>query len=55
MAINSGIYWFRNTIDGKIYIGQSKYLKSRYSQHKIEFRDGTHHNEYLQKAVNKFG
>lgn len=55
MAINSGIYWFRNTIDGKIYIGQSKYLKSRYSQHKIEFRDGTHHNEYLQKAVNKYG
>lgn len=55
MAIDSGIYWFRNTIDGKIYIGQSKYLKSRYCQHKIEFQNGTHHNEYLQRAVNKYG
>lgn len=55
MKINSGIYKFQNKINGKIYIGQTKYLDTRYRQHKCELLKGIHHNPYLQNAVNQYG
>ena len=55
MKIDSGIYMFRNKNNGKVYIGQSKYLHSRYREHKCELLSGTHHNSYFQRAVNAHG
>lgn len=55
MKINSGIYKFQNKINGKVYIGQTKYLNTRYRQHKSELLHGTHHNEYFQREVTKYG
>ena len=55
MKVDSGIYMFRNRNNGKVYIGQSKYLHSRYREHKSELLNGVHHNSYLQRAVNAHG
>jgi group I intron endonuclease len=55
VIVDSGIYWFRNKVNGKIYIGQSKYLNTRYREHKCELLKGIHHNTYLQKSVDKYG
>ena len=55
MKVDSGIYKFKNEINGKVYIGQTKYLKSRYSQHKTDLLRGVHHNPYFQKEVDKYG
>lgn len=50
-----GIYMIRNTINGKLYIGKSVNIKKRFNEHKHELRLGSHHNDYLQKAWNKYG
>lgn len=51
----SGIYKIVNTFNGKIYIGQSKHIRERWSEHKKELRRNKHKNEYLQRAWNKYG
>lgn len=51
----SGIYKIENLINGKIYIGQSKQIRQRWSEHKKELRRNKHTNEYLQRAWNKYG
>ena len=51
----SGIYIIRNKDNGKMYIGQSKNLESRWAQHKTELRANRHPNRYLQGAWNKHG
>ena len=55
MKVDSGIYMFRNLHNGKVYIGQSKYLNSRYREHKSELLNGIHHNSYFQRAVKAHG
>ncbi len=55
MKIDSGIYKIENKTTGKIYIGQSKYLKTRFCEHRFELNSGRHHNGYLQKAFDKYG
>ena len=55
MKIDSGIYMFKNIENGKVYIGQSKYLHSRYREHKSELINGIHHNSYFQRAVKVHG
>ncbi len=50
-----GVYSIRNTIDGKMYIGSSKRLLDRYTDHKRELRKETHHARHLQHAVDKHG
>lgn len=51
----SGIYCIENTTTGKKYIGQSNNIQSRWSKHKSELKNNKHHNDYLQKAWNKYG
>ena len=51
----SGIYKIENLIDGKIYIGQSKQIRQRWTEHKKELRRNKHKNNYLQRAWNKYG
>lgn len=51
----SGIYSITNLNNGKIYIGSSVDVRSRFSQHKSGLRKSNHHNRYLQRAWDKYG
>jgi hypothetical protein len=51
--ITCGIYKITNLIDGKCYIGQSRYLAHRWAQHKHGRRKD--HNRYLYNAIHKYG
>lgn len=50
-----GIYAIRNTVDGKVYIGQSSDIISRKNKHYRLLRNGSHHNDHLQLSYNKYG
>lgn len=50
----TGIYIIKNTINSKIYIGQSINLNSRISNHKYCLRKNIHRNNYLQNEYNKY-
>lgn len=50
-----GIYSIKNTIENKIYIGSSKNIYSRWTIHKRELKNGTHHSKRLQEAYNQYG
>jgi group I intron endonuclease len=50
-----GIYKITNVINGKVYIGQSQNLINRKNNHFYWLGRNEHHNEYLQKAYNKYG
>lgn len=50
-----GIYSITNIINGKLYIGKSKNIKSRWLDHERNLRKNKHHNDYLQNAWNKYG
>lgn len=50
-----GIYCIENLINHKKYIGQSKDVFKRISNHKNLLKNQKHHNEYLQRAWNKYG
>lgn len=50
-----GIYYIKNLVNGKKYIGSSKNLTKRLRDHKSALRVGRHHNIHLQRAWNKYG
>lgn len=50
-----GIYKIENTVNGKVYIGQSIHIELRWAEHKSELRGGYHENSHLQLAWNKYG
>lgn len=50
-----GIYKIENTINKKAYIGQSKNIPLRFSNHKYELNKNIHPNHHLQRAWNKYG
>jgi len=49
-----GIYKITDTINNKVYIGQSINIKNRISYHKTKLKYNKHHNDYLQRAYNKY-
>jgi group I intron endonuclease len=50
------IYKITNTINGKVYIGQTiREATTRFRQHRKELRTNKHPNSYLQNAWNKYG
>lgn len=53
--VKSGIYSIINKINNKIYVGSSKNIMNRKSQHYSELRGGYHENIFLQRAWNKYG
>ena len=55
MKNKSGIYCIENLVNHKKYIGQSKNLKKRLSDHLSELRNGKHFNDHLQRSWNKHG
>jgi len=50
-----GIYKIRNKLNGKIYVGSSKELPSRWKHHVNSLKRGDHHSRHLQRAWNKYG
>ena len=52
---NSGIYYIENITTRKKYIGQSIDIYHRWNKHISELNNGCHHNDYLQKAWDKYG
>ena len=50
-----GIYCIENVDTKKKYIGQSKDIHKRWSNHKYTLNANIHDNDYLQKAWNKYG
>lgn len=50
-----GIYKILNTVNGRMYVGSSKNLYNRGSDHLCELRGNRHINKRLQNAYNKYG
>jgi group I intron endonuclease len=50
-----GIYKITNLLDGKIYVGSSKWIERRFTEHINRLRAGEHHSPYLQNAWEKHG
>lgn len=50
-----GVYKITNIVNGKIYVGSSNDVKSRWWQHEHALESGTHGNTHLQNAWNKYG
>ena len=51
-----GIYCIKNIINNKVYIGSSKNIHKRWSNHKYNFkRFGTSVNPHLESAFKKYG
>lgn len=48
MAI--GVYFIKNLVNGKVYVGSSLSIKKRLSTHRTKLSKGKHPNEYLQRA-----
>ena len=51
----SGIYWIRNLINNKIYVGSSKDLENREYVHFSRLKNNHHANLHLQFSYNKYG
>lgn len=50
----SGIYFIKNIITNKLYIGSSSNIVKRWDIHIKELDRNRHHNKYLQRAWNKY-
>ena len=46
-----GIYKIENKVNGKVYIGQSIDINTRWYNHRKELNGNRHHNEHLQREV----
>jgi group I intron endonuclease len=50
-----GIYKITNVVNNKCYIGSSKNIIKRWSEHRRQLKNGNHHSKYLQRAYDKYG
>ena len=49
------IYIIQNTVNDKVYVGQTRRkVSQRYQEHKRKLNNGTHHNKLLQNSWNKY-
>lgn len=51
----SGIYVIVNTVNGKVYVGQTSDFRTRWNKHKSSLILGIHDNRHLQAAWSKYG
>lgn len=51
----SGVYAITNVLNGKVYIGSSVDIYSRWSAHRSSLRKNAHHSAALQRAWVKYG
>lgn len=55
VKLATGIYKITNTVNGKVYIGQSIDIERRHHEHNVKLNNNNHHNSYLQNSWNKYG
>lgn len=56
MAIDTaGVYYIKNTVNGKLYVGSSVNMRNRWRRHRSDLRWGRHNNPKLLSAWNKYG
>lgn len=48
--MTSGVYFIRNCVNGKVYIGSSVAMRSRLNKHLSDLKRGMHPNEFLQRS-----
>ena len=51
----AGVYAIINLVNGKFYIGSSIGMNTRWWNHLVDLRNGTHENTHLQNSFNKYG
>lgn len=55
LRINCGIYFIKNIVTDKVYIGSSRDIQKRIRSHKACLDKNKHHSKKLQKSYNKYG
>lgn len=50
-----GIYIIKNIVNGKVYVGQSVDIYTRWYNHKHDLINNVHYNTHLQASWNKYG
>ena len=53
--MKSGIYYIKNLVNDKMYVGQTGDFTNRWAHHRNDLKNGKHHNVKLQNAWNKYG
>jgi group I intron endonuclease len=53
--MTSGVYLIRCKPTGKVYVGSSKNMEKRWTQHRVLLNRNQHHSFKLQSAWNKYG
>lgn len=53
--MKGGVYRWRNTLNGKVYIGSTDSFRHRKKMHLYDLRRGIHHSRHLQHAWDKYG
>jgi group I intron endonuclease len=51
----SGVYFIKNKVTNKCYVGSSINIYRRWTTHRRELARGKHHSAYLQNSYNKYG
>lgn len=51
----TGVYCWRNLVNGKVYVGQSVSVLARKQAHNSMLRRGVHFNKHLQSSWDKYG
>jgi len=51
----TGIYGIFNSVDGKVNVGSSVHMTTRWKEHRDALNKGVHGNPHLQAAWNKYG
>jgi len=54
-ANEAGIYMIYSVLSERAYIGSSKNIRKRWSQHRSALRQNKHSNYHLQNSWNKYG
>ena len=52
--MNSGIYYIKNIINNKVYVGSSVNIYVRWQQHKYMLKHNKHTSKHLQHSWNKY-
>lgn len=53
--MNIGVYFIKNRINGKIYVGSSVQMRARINKHRSLLERGVHPNEFLQRSFTLHG
>jgi group I intron endonuclease len=55
LGFNTGVYYFKNKINNKCYIGSSSNLRNRKNTHLCDLKNNRHHSVKFQRAYNQYG